>query len=342
MTEDYRAARDSAVLFRMRNRFGLEISGRAPAQMLTGIITGRVPGPLDHSPDHRHGSWSYSAILTPKGRMVTDLRLVRLPVEREAFLMDLPTTGAGPAKEHLARVLPPRFATAEETSKDLLTVAGPEAAHALVGALGLSGEAASRLVGMDEGGVAATADGTLVLGTGDLGIPCFVVWASPARGGAIGSALREAGAIDATADTWNTLRVEAGRPAFGQDMTKETIPIEAGIQDRAIDHSKGCYTGQEVIVRIRDRGHVNRHLRGLLLEHADVPTVAIELYRSDQAEGKSVGWITSAIDSPRFGVPAALGYVRREVAPGATLRVGTPDGHRAKVYALSDEGWVTE
>jgi folate-binding protein YgfZ len=92
-------------------------------------------------------------------------------------------------------------------------------------------------------------------------------------------------------------------------MGEDTIPVEAGIHDRAIDYTKGCYTGQEVIVRIRDRGHVNRSLRQLMLGDVPAPHRGAELYLP--GGDKAVGYVTSAVQSPRFGQTVALGYVKR-------------------------------
>jgi folate-binding protein YgfZ len=136
-------------------------------------------------------------------------------------------------------------------------------------------------------------------------------------------------------DTWNTLRVEAGRPGFASELAEEVIPVEAGIHDRAIDYTKGCYTGQEVIVRIRDRGRVNRNLRRLRLDiEAPLPAPGTELFREKE---RPVGHLTSVTDSPREG-KIALGYVRREVEPGQTVNVGGVDGPRARVEALDGDG----
>jgi folate-binding protein YgfZ len=125
-------------------------------------------------------------------------------------------------------------------------------------------------------------------------------------------ALVEAGARPSGNAVWSTLRVEAGRPVFGTDMDTETIPTEAGIDLRAIDHTKGCYTGQEVIVRIRDRGHVNRRLRRLELGDVPTPVAGTELTATD-GSGKTVGRITSAVQSPKYGGVLALAYVGRGV-----------------------------
>jgi folate-binding protein YgfZ len=101
-------------------------------------------------------------------------------------------------------------------------------------------------------------------------------------------------------------------PVFGTDMVDRTIPPEAGILERAIDQTKGCYTGQEIIVRIRDRGHVNRYLRRLELGDVPAPAKGTELLAVD-GSGKVVGEITSAAQSPKFGGVLALAYVRRGV-----------------------------
>jgi folate-binding protein YgfZ len=129
---------------------------------------------------------------------------------------------------------------------------------------------------------------------------------------ALWQALVEAGARPSGNAVWSTLRVEAGRPVFGTDMDEDTIPTEAGIDERAIDHTKGCYTGQEVIVRIRDRGHVNRLLRRLELGDVPTPAAGTEL-RATDGTGKAVGRVTSAVQSPKHGGVLALAYVSRGV-----------------------------
>lgn len=116
-------------------------------------------------------------------------------------------------------------------------------------------------------------------------------------------------------------RIEAGEPKWGAELTEDVIPLEAGLRDVAISQNKGCYTGQEVIIRILHRGHVNRHLRGILTGSPEVPASGAELMRN----GKAVGKITSAVHSPRFGQAIALGYVRREVEPGSKVQLNDRD-----------------
>ena len=132
------------------------------------------------------------------------------------------------------------------------------------------------------------------------------------------------------------MRVEAGRPAYGEDMDESTLLSETGLVDRAVDHTKGCYTGQEIVVRIRDRGHVNRSLRGLLLAEGPAPKSGSELFRED----KVVGRITSVVESPRRDGPIGLGYLHRDVSNGEQVTVGSATGPPAGIRALGP-GWIS-
>ena len=144
---------------------------------------------------------------------------------------------------------------------------------------------------------------------------------------ALWKALVKDGGRPAGLGVWSTLRVEAGRPVFGLDMDDGTLPPEAGIVERAIDQTKGCYTGQEIIVRIRDRGHVNKALRRLELGDVPAPARGTELLAPD-GSGKVVGEIRSAVQSPRFGGTIALAYIRRGVAQVLLndIVISVPDG----------------
>ena len=134
------------------------------------------------------------------------------------------------------------------------------------------------------------------------------------------SRLRLAGATLALPADLEFARIEAGHPEFLVDMDEETIPLEAGIEGRAISFTKGCYVGQEVIVRVvhRGGGRVARRLVGLRFEGDCVPAARAAI-RHDTRE---IGHVTSAAPSPRLGRSVALGYVRREfVEPGSTVAV---------------------
>jgi folate-binding protein YgfZ len=121
-------------------------------------------------------------------------------------------------------------------------------------------------------------------------------------------------------DAMEMLRIEAGMPLYGRDMTDETMPVEANLE-QAISYTKGCYIGQEVIARLEARGHVNRKLVGLLLSGATLPPPGSPIV----AAAREVGWITSATYSPALQQNIALGYVRREFwAPETALQIASP------------------
>jgi folate-binding protein YgfZ len=112
---------------------------------------------------------------------------------------------------------------------------------------------------------------------------------------------------------FETARIEAAIPRFGADMDETNIPLECGIESRAVSYNKGCYIGQEVINRIHSVGHVTRELRGLRL--TDPASAGLPLpQRGDKLfrDGKEIGYITSTVKSPVLGANIALGYVRRE------------------------------
>ena len=326
------------------------VAGRAAVQMLDGILTASVPpGPASAGPDHRRGRSAYSAVLTPKGRMVTDLRVVRLDTgdsegSDERLLLDVPAAGRAPLLAHLGRFLPPRLAKVEDVSGStgLLTVLGPGGPDLVSReALGLRAEAVT-LRGMEEGGYVMVDSGgdewVLVLRTADVATPALDVVSDGATIRGLRTRFLESGVPEVDDAVWETLRVEAGRPEYGVDMDDETLPVEAGIQARAIDYQKGCYTGQEVIVRIRDRGRVNRHLRGLRLGDLTPPSRGAEIFAPEKRGAAAVGALTSAVRSPRSRETLALGYLRREIQPGDRVRVGSPDGAPALVASL-EEGW---
>lgn len=326
---EYAAATEGVAVFDRSHRTRLTVSGRGPLQMLNGVLTGTMPPPptMEAGPESAgrsraaavaHGRATYHAVLTPKGKMVTDLWAM-LPGDEASpgVLLDVPVAGTGPLLDTFTKVLPPRFAKVEDVSASTgsISVVGPRAADTLSRlALGLrvDAEALSRA---EEGAWWRVGDpvaGMTVVRTMDVWPEAFTVLGPAPAIVALWRRLVEGGAVPAGLGVWSTLRVEAGRPVFGTDMDERTIPVEAGIHERAIDHRKGCYTGQEVIVRIRDRGHVNRHLRRLELGDTPTPAPGTELYATDEPE-KAVGHVTSAVQSPRHGGVLALAYVRRGV-----------------------------
>jgi folate-binding protein YgfZ len=300
--------------------------------MIHGLITNDL---LKAAP----GQGVYAAMLTPKGRTIAELRIFRreLPSGTEV-LVEMPREALDGVREHFRRMVPPMFARWADVTDELaqLGVYGPRAREIVGRVLGIELPAAEDAhVEADLGGAAVMVAATRYVGLED-GFDLFV----PAEAaGALWEALAAAGARPVGFGAIETLRIEAGRPRFGADLTEDIIPTEAfeetGLMQRAISFGKGCYTGQEVIVRIAHRGHVNKHLRGLLL--GDAPTPAPDTRLVNTETGKDAGWLTSVAHSPMLGQAVALGYVRREVEPGAMVRVGTADGPPATVVRLPFE-----
>jgi folate-binding protein YgfZ len=326
---EYRAVRESAGVAERSDRARIRLWGKDPVRMIQGLIT----NDLQKSPA---GQGVYAAMLTPKGRTVAELRAFRreLP-EGVEVLLDLPREALDGTREHLKRMVPPMFAKVADVSDTLaqLGVYGPRSREIVATLLGAEPPreedahaeasfegtpvmvAATRVAGLEEG---------------------FDLFLAAENTAALWSALAAAGAAPVGRETLETLRIEAGRPRYGAELTEEIIPTEAfeetGLMARAVSFTKGCYTGQEVIVRIAHRGHVNRHLRGLLLGDAPAPDAGTRLINPES--GKDVGWITSVARSPMLGQTVALGYVRREVEPGGTVRAGSAEGAEATVVRL--------
>lgn len=142
--------------------------------------------------------------------------------------------------------------------------------------------------------------------------------------------LTRAGAVAAGPELFDILRIEAGLPEFGKDMDDSNLAPELGRTAQAISYTKGCYLGQEPIVRIRDLGHVNRTLLGLKIAGGGAVAAGSKLFR----EGKEVGHVTSSVVSPRWGA-LALAFVRRGTEPGMAVEIETGDGRRtAEVASL--------
>jgi aminomethyltransferase len=180
--------------------------------------------------------------------------------------------------------------------------------------------AAARLSGSDV---------RLIRGAGETGEP--EVWVASTAGEALWSALLEAGARPVGLTAYESLRLETGTPRFGHDVDQSVLLPELGRPD-LVSNTKGCYLGQEVVVRIRDRGHVNRHVRGLVLEGEQTPSPGDAIVAADQEVGK----VTSATWSFGLKRPLALGFVRRQYAdPGTSVTIRNRAGElRATVTTL--------
>lgn len=330
---EYRAVRESAGVAERSDLAHLLLRGRDPIRMVQGLIT----NDLAAAPPNRV---VYGAMLTPKGRTIAELRAGAVQgADGIEVRMDLPREVLAAATDHLRRSIPPLYAKWTDVSADVgtLGVYGPRSGELVSAVLGevpsLSEDERAEST-FDE--VAVQLVGTLYAG-GEEG---FDLTTSAAVLPRLRAALLEAGlsmgvrAVGFSA--LETLRVEAGHPRGGHELTQETIPTEAfestGMMERAISFGKGCYTGQEVIIRIAHRGHVNRRLRGVVLPTGALPAEGTRIFHAES--GKDAGWTTTAVESPLMGGPIALAFVRREVEPGQPVHVGEPSGRESTVQAL--------
>lgn len=267
-----------------------------------------------------------AAFCNAKGRLVAEAFIYAL---KEEILLDV---DPGTSAALLARL--EHHIVADDVQVvdvvpyyNLLSLQGPQS-EALMTGTGWFPELPSKVLSL----VSATVEGW-----GDLylvrrprgaatGFDVFVpVDATAAVFKALLDGVRALGGRPAGFEALELVRIEAGIPRFGVDMDETNLPPEAGMDRDAISYSKGCYTGQETIARIRTYGQVTKALRGLALP-ADLTALPV---RGDQIirEGREVGKITSAIHSPAFGKNIALGYVRKECnAPETELRVKTAAG----------------
>ncbi len=246
------------------------------------------------------GDVAPSLLLSPQGK----LRAPHTALRGEGEVGLVTDAGVGDvAAGDLSRFKIRVEVTIEHETRPAITVIGPHSAAVVRETAGIDpGEGWQR---QDEVVVAAVPFRHVDLGR-------FVVL------GVDGDRLAGAGAVRAGWAAGDAVRIEAGEPVMGVDIDEGTIPQEAGLVAGAVDFTKGCYLGQELVARIDSRGHVNRHLRGVVMTSNVIPPPGAEIL----AEERVVGAVTSVAESLEVRAPVALALVRREIEPGApvTLR----------------------
>jgi folate-binding protein YgfZ len=314
-------ARAGAGLFRLPERGVIEVTGSERVRWLDGMLTQDVKALAAAGP----GAGGYALLLTQQGRIVADLHLL---VDADGIWLEGERAHLPGVIARLEKLIIADDVALADRSEAVarLAVEGPRAGEALAAALGEApalapGAWAARAIGDVPLRMAAFA-----LGEG----PGFQLFAPAERGEAVARALLACGLTAAGADALELLRIEAGRPRLGCELDESVLPAEARLLDAAVSVTKGCYTGQEVVARLRSRGRMNHLLVGLCFEGrgaAWLPGKGTALTHA----GRRAGEVTSAVLSPRFG-PIGLGYVRHEWSvPGTLLEL--EDG-RARVVAL--------
>jgi len=310
----YDALHDGAVALLRPDLLHLEFSGPKAGDVITGLVTNHVLALAE-------GDGQYAAALTAKGKIVADLRIVRLGPER--YLTTVAERCWPGWRDLVRKYVNPRLARYAEPALHTISLFGPlahAAADRALAAVGASTGMTTRTTAPYRTGRFTTGDQELFrIASPELGaIPGEDLLAPPALAERLLAELRRDATVTAgTPDALDVARIEAGRPRWGRDMDDNTIPQEANLGDLgALSFDKGCYTGQETVARIHFRGHVNRHLRVL---HSSTPMPTGAEVRT--ADGKVVGEVRSSTVSPRLG-PVAIAMVRREVGPGAVVQVG--------------------
>jgi tRNA-modifying protein YgfZ len=314
---EYAALSERCGLIDRSERGKLALSGPDAKTFLAGQVTNDVEA-------LQPGEGCYAAFLTHKGKMLGDLRILDTAGSGED------ESPGGDASEH----------SGEHPAEELLLDTERVALQALFdmirrfkvgyelqlhkrtvecGLLSLIGPDAARVAGAEalpdtehaNAALEIEAIAALAVRT-DVGVDLICDAPTTEE---LAERLRERGATPVCEEAAEIVRVERGRPRYGVDMDASTIPQEAGLNERAVSFTKGCYVGQETVARLYYRGKPNRQLRGLHLSAPAPPGAELRLGE------KAVGRLTSAVLSPAFG-PIGLGLVRREAQVGASVSVG--------------------
>lgn len=333
------AARASVGLADLSTARGrLRLTGRDRAAWLQGLVANDLLSlPV--------GQGMEAAVMNVQGHLLSLLRIFALP---EALLIDLPGPTCGRILTMLDQFLIMEQVEIEDRTDAtrLYSVQGPRAADAVAAALGAAPDLpAWGVAELDWQGAALVV--ARVTHTGEDGYDLFAPLPQAERlRAALAGAVAALGGSLLADDALDLLRLEAGIPAWGRELTEAIVPLEAHL-DRAISRTKGCYIGQEIIARIDARGRVNRVMVGLQLPTLPAGEVGPAEIFADGSE-RPVGRVTSTGHSPALEVPVALGYLRREhAAPGTAVRIApsaAPGGAEAetieaRVVALPFVPW---
>jgi folate-binding protein YgfZ len=305
-TDEYAAVSERAGLIDRSDRGKLALTGTQAKEFLQGQVSNDIEALTP-------GTGCYAAFLTPKGKMLGDLRVLDAGDE---LLLDTERVALQPLFNLIRRAMIGFDVQLHKRTleRGLISLIGPESAG--VAAITPLPQAENAHVELDLDGIPVRAIRT------DTGVDLLC---DAPRTEALRDALREGGATEISEATAECVRIERGRPRYGIELDDTVIPQEAGLNERAVSFEKGCYVGQETVARLYYRGKPNRQLRGLRLSAPVEPGAQLRLGE------REVGHVASATISPRLG-PIALALVRREAELGSTVSAG--DGITAQVVEL--------
>jgi len=294
----YLAATEAVALLDRSERGKLAVSGPDAAAFLDSLLSNAIAGVAP-------GTGVDATLLTHKGRMLAEVRV--LATEDELLLdTERPALQALFDALHTFRIGYAAELHKRTPQRGLVSLLGPAADGLLARP---PGPAEHEHLATDVAGVAVRAIRS------DLGVDLLCASEDTQ---ALREALERAGARPIDEAVAETVRVEHGRPRFGVELDEDTMPQEAGLHERAVSYTKGCYVGQETVARLHWKGRPNRHLRGL--RFSAPPPAGAALLLGDAR----VGAVASVARSPRLGT-IGLALVRREAPPGALLAIAGSD-----------------
>ncbi len=302
-TQGYRALRENAAWFPLPGRGVIQAAGEDRARLLHAMTT-------NHIEQLTPGQGCYAFFLTAQGKIIADAHVLCFP---QFLLLDVEPAARARVYEHLDKYIIADDVTLEDRSEalEVWAVEGPGAAAALL-AMGAPAPGEPCAHAPWEEAVLAR-----ISATGLPGFRLFVPAAATEHWRA-----RLTGVIQASEDDVRTVRIERGKPRLGEDIYETTLPMETQ-QAHALHFQKGCYLGQEIVERVRSRGHVNRLLVGFRLDAHIPPAPRTPVL----VNGQEVGRVTSAVVSPAEGKVAGMAYVRvPHDKPGTALVIGDAPG----------------
>jgi tRNA-modifying protein YgfZ len=328
LASEYATLTERCGLVDRSERGKLALTGAGAVEFLNGQVTNELAGLAP-------GEGCYAAFLTHKGKMLGDLRILSVGDPREApneLLLDSERSALQALFDMIRRF---KVGYEVELNKrtlesSMLSLIGPGTSEIATRTFGPGSTSKSdpvksgpgeTLERLDRGNPSEHEHDHMLVSLGDFPVRLIrtnvgldVLFDSPSKE-AVQSALVQTGAVEVSEAAAEIVRVEHGRPRYGIDLDESTIPQEAGLNERAVSFTKGCYVGQETVARLHYRGKPNRHLRGLRLSEPVESGAELRLGE------RTVGHLGSSVVSPTRG-PLGLALVRREAEPGATVEVG--------------------
>ena len=304
---EYRAVRESAGVFDVCYTGKLRVSGRDRVRYLHNMLSNDIK-------NLARGKGCYATLLTHQGRMESDIFVYAF---EEEIRLECSPAGRSRLFDTLSKFIVADKVIIEDCTQrfGILSIQGPDSRKRIEELLGLSLDLHGAL---DHQPLKQPSGDWAIVHRDRTGCEGYDLWAPvadfPDLWQKCVASLRIAPAGH-TALNW--LRTEAGIPWYGVDMDDKTLPMEMGLVD-ALSMTKGCYRGQEIVARVMHRGHLDRSLGAVAVEHAELPSAGAVI----QSGGKKIGEVTSSILSPRLGKPLALAILKTEfLIPGTHVEV---------------------